>query len=155
MKPFRFALQRILEFRASRVEAEERKLTTLREELAGLDRAIEQAEQSRAQSARSLATADETRGEDLRALTRFCSRLDRERTALDERKSSCAQRLARQRRSYTEARREHRLIEKLRERQLADWTREVGREMDRVAGDLYLARWKADSHCVTSRNVDE
>lgn len=144
MKPFRFALQRILEFRASRVEEEERKLTTLQQELAGLDRAIERLEQSREQSARSMATAEESRGEDLRALTRFCSRLDRERAALVEKKSSCAQRLVRQRRSYMEASREHRLLEKLRERQLAEWTREAGREIDKVAGELYLARWKGD-----------
>jgi len=146
MKPFRFALQRILEFRASRVEEEERKLATLQEELAVLDHSIQQAEQSREQSARALATAEETRGEDLRALTRFYSRIDRERAALDEKKSSCAQRLARQRRSYTEARREHRLLEKLRERQLVEWMREAGREMDNVAGELYLARWKGDKH---------
>jgi flagellar protein FliJ len=155
MKPFRFALQRILEFRASRVEEEERKLTMLQEELAGLDRSIEQVEQSRGQAARSMATSEKARGEDLRALTRFYSRLDRERAALDEKKSICGQRLARQRRSYTEARREHRLLEKLRERQLAEWTREAGREMDKVAGELYLARWKGDKPSDGSRHGDK
>jgi flagellar FliJ protein len=151
MKPFRFALQRILEFRASRVEEEERKLAALQEELAGLDHAIEQVEQSREQSARSMAAAEQAKGEDLRALTHFYSRLDRERAALDEKKSSCAQRLARQRQSYTEARREHRLLEKLREKQMAEWTREARREVDKVAGELYLARWKGDKETDGSR----
>ena len=144
MKPFRFALQRILEFRASRVEEEERKLAALREESAVLDHAIEQVGQSREQAARAMAAAEQAKGEDLWALTHFYSRLNRERAALDEKKSSCAQKLARQRKSYTEARREHRLLEKLREKQLAEWTREAGREVDKVAGELYLARWKGD-----------
>jgi flagellar FliJ protein len=155
MKPFRFALQRILEFRASRVEEEERKLAALQEELAALDHAIEQVEQSREQSARSMAAAAQAKGEDLRALTHFYSRLDRERAALDEKKSSCAQRLARQRQSYTEARREHRLLEKLREKQMAEWTREAGREVDKVAGELYLARWKGDKETDGSRHRDK
>lgn len=155
MKAFRFALQRILEFRASRVEEEERKLTALQEELAALDRATEQVEKSREQSARSMATAQAARGEELRALTRFCSRLDREQAALDEKKSSCAQRLVGQRRSYMEARREHRLLEKLREKQLAEWTRDAGREMDKVAGELYLARWKGNGQSDGSRQDDK
>jgi flagellar export protein FliJ len=123
----------------------------LQEELAALDHAIEQVEQSREQSARSMAAAAQAKGEDLRALTHFYSRLDRERAALDEKKSSCAQRLARQRQSYTEARREHRLLEKLREKQMAEWTREARREVDKVAGELYLARWKGDKETDGSR----
>jgi flagellar biosynthesis chaperone FliJ len=75
---------------------------------------------------------------------RFCARLDREKAALESKKTACAQRLAQQQRSCLEARREHRLLETLRERQLAEWTREAGREVDRVAGELHLARWEAN-----------
>jgi flagellar export protein FliJ len=102
-----------------------------------------------------MATSEQARGEDLRALTRFCDRLERERVVLVEKKSACAQRLARQHKSYMEARREHRLLEKLRERQLADWTREAGREIDKVAGELYLARWKGDNQQDGPRQGDK
>lgn len=155
MKPFRFALQRILEFRAARVEEEERKLTVLREQLGALDREIRRIEESRQEASRSTATADGLSGEDLRALTRFCLRMDRERAALDQKKSACAQRLEQLRRSCLEARREHRLLETLRERQLAEWTRESGREVDRVAGELFLARWQADKPSGGSRSNDK
>jgi flagellar export protein FliJ len=151
MKPFRFALQRVLEFRATRVEAEEQKLTALQEELAGLERTVEQLEQSREQSARALATAGQVRGEELWALTHFCTRLDRERVELDQKSSDCARKLVWQQKRYTQARREHRLLEKLRERQLAEWKREAGREMEKVAGELYLARWKVDQPSGDSR----
>ena len=144
MKPFRFSLQRVLEFRASKVDLEETKLGALRNELAGLDREIERVEQSRQKSVRALATVQESRGEDLRALTRFCARLEREHMALAQKRLSCCQQFARQQQTYLQARTEHRLIEKLRERQLAEWTREAGRELDRVAGELYLARWQSD-----------
>jgi flagellar export protein FliJ len=143
MKPFRFALQRILEFRAARVEEEERTLVAVQEQLVALDREIRRIEESRQQESRSLATAEQSSGDELRALMRSCSRLDRESTALTEKVSVCAQRLAQQRRSCMEARREHRLLETLRERQLAEWNREAGREMDKLAGELHLARWKS------------
>ncbi len=142
MKRFRFTLQRVLEFRATRAEEEERKLTVLQAELAGLAQAIEQTNQSRDNAARKLATAQQARGEELWALTHFCARLDGERRVLEQKKSACAQRLARQQNSYMEARRDLRLLEKLRERRLAEWTIEAGREMENVAGELYLARWK-------------
>jgi flagellar biosynthesis chaperone FliJ len=76
MKPFRFNLQRVLEYRATRAEEEERKLTALQLELAGLDQAIKKVKQSRDRVARSLATAEQARGEELWALTDFCSWLD-------------------------------------------------------------------------------
>jgi flagellar export protein FliJ len=144
MKPFCFPLQRVLEFRASRVEEEERKLGLLQQELAGLESAIEQVEQSRRKSAMSVAAAEASRGEELTAMTSFCARLERNRTVLDGKRSVCAQKLARQQENYLEARREHRLLEKLRDRQLAEWTRAEGRELDKVAGELYLARWESD-----------
>jgi flagellar protein FliJ len=145
MKPFRFNLQRILEYRATRAEEEERKLTALQVELAGLEQAIQQVKQSRDGAARSLATAEQARGEELWALTDFCARLDEEHRALEQKKSGCAQRLARQQESYMAARRDLRLLEKLRDKRLAEWTIEAGREMDKVAGELYLARWKGDN----------
>lgn len=142
MKPFRFALQRILEFRATRVEEEERKLALLQEQLGSLDREIRRLDESRQEASRSMATAEQSSGEDLRALMRFCARLEREKTAVGEKKSVCEKRLDQQRRSCVEARREHRLLETLRERQYAEWKREADRETDRVAGELYLARWQ-------------
>jgi flagellar export protein FliJ len=143
MKPFHFSLQRVLEIRASKVDLEETKLGALRKELAGLETEIERVERARVQSVRALAMAQESRGEDLRALPRFCASLERKRAALAEKRSSCAQRLARQQQSYLQARTEYRLIEKLRETRLAEWTIEAGRELDKVAGELYLARWQS------------
>jgi flagellar export protein FliJ len=144
MKPFSFSLERVLELRASRVDLEETKLAALRSELAALDGEIERVERSRQQSVRTLAAAQQSRGEELRALTRFCAKLERERTSLAEKRTSCAQRLARQQRIYLQARTEHRLIEKLRETRLAEWTRQADRELDKTAGELYLARWRGD-----------
>ena len=41
-----------------------------------------------------------------------------------------------------EARRRCRLLERLKERRLAEWTRERDRELEEVASESFLARWR-------------
>ena len=43
-----------------------------------------------------------------------------------------------------EARRRCRLLERLKERRLADWTAERNRQLEEVASESFLARWRRD-----------
>jgi flagellar export protein FliJ len=143
MKAFKFALQRVLDLRDARVEEEERKVAELQRELAKLEIELELLARSRNEASKPMSTGAESRGEELRAITRFQARLERLRVSLTQKRDTCSEKLKKQRESFREARREQRLLETLRDKQQAEWNREAGREVDKVAGELFLARWEA------------
>ena len=142
MKSFQFNLQRILEFRHTRLTEEERKLKLVQMELKGVDRQLEDLLRARDQAAIDLASAADLRGEDLRALAGFKTRLKRSELALRQRQALCIQKLRRQQEAYLVSRRDHRLLEELRKRRFAEWQQATNRELDQLASDLFLARWE-------------
>jgi hypothetical protein len=52
----------------------------------------------------------------------------------------CRKEIAQQRARYQAAKRDFRLLEKLRARRLASWNTEADREMERLASELHLSR---------------
>ena len=142
MKSFQFNLQRILEFRHTRLTEEERKLKLVQMELKGVDRQLEDLLRARDQAAIDLAAAADLRGEDLRALAGFKARLKRSELSLRQRQALCIQKLRRQQEVYLVSRRDHRLLEELRKRRFAEWQQATNRELDQLASDLFLARWE-------------
>ena len=59
--------------------------------------------------------------------------------------SSPRKKLGEQQKVMLEARRRCRLLERLKERRLAEWTAERDRELDEIAAESYLARWSRGS----------
>lgn len=141
MRAFRFRLQRILEFRHTRLTEEERKLKLLQMELNAVARQIEDVRRARLQSANVLTSGGALKGEDLRALAGFQARLRRDETALQQRHTVCVRKLRQQEEAFKVSRRDYRLLEELRKRRFAEWLRAANRELDQLASDLYLARW--------------
>ena len=141
MRAFRFRLQRILEFRHTRLTEEERKLKLLQMELNAVARQIEDVRRARLQSANVLTSGSALKGEDLRALAGFQARLRRDETALQQRHTVCVRKLRQQEEAFKVSRRDYRLLEELRKRRFAEWLQAANRELDQLASDLYLARW--------------
>lgn len=144
MRPFRFTLQRIFEFRAARLAEEERKLAVLRKEIGELNQAIERIGQLREESGAAVVRGGEVSGHDLQALAGFKAKLRRDQRQLFQKRSACTEKLVQQREAYMTARSEYRILEKLRNRHFAEWFLTAKREVDNVASELYLARWKKD-----------
>jgi uncharacterized protein with NAD-binding domain and iron-sulfur cluster len=141
MRAFRFRLQRIMEFRHTRLAEEERKLKLLQMELNAVAGQIEDVRRARRQSASVLTSREALRGEDLRALAGFQARLRRGETVLQQKHAVCVRKLRLQEEAFKASRRDFRLLEELRKRRFAEWLQATNRELDQLASDLYLARW--------------
>jgi flagellar export protein FliJ len=142
MKRFVFPLQRVLEFRRQEEEAERGRLEQLAAERARLERLAEElGEESRQERAtcagvRSLPAAElQQRYEGAAALLRARGR------SLEEAKQTEGKR-AEQLRIVLEARRRVRLLELLRGKKRSKHGRLADRELETLAGELYLARKK-------------
>jgi len=141
MRAFRFRLQRIMEFRHTRLAEEERKLKLLQMELNAVAGQIEDVRRARRQSASVLTSGEALRGEDLRALAGFQARLRRSEMVLQQNHAVCVRKLRLQEEAFKASRRDFRLLEELRKRRFAEWLQATNRELDQLASDLYLARW--------------
>jgi flagellar FliJ protein len=141
MKRFLFALEGALRWRQRRLEQEESRLRSLAAERDALRERIRQIGEARRGAERELLGQASIPAEDLAALEAYRLRLARERARLEQAEADCEGRLAAQRERVLEARRDVRVIEKLRERRLAEWQAEADRELEGLAAEVFLARW--------------
>jgi flagellar FliJ protein len=143
MKKFRFPLDKLRAWRRLRFDTEQARLQAL---LAGrrrlelrrlqlleeLDRPPALAAPGRPAAAEELAALNSYRSwaqHELARLARELAQLDRD--------------LAAQRQRLLEARRDVEVLERLRERRLAQWRADLSKEEEQIAAELAAARWKA------------
>lgn len=145
MKRFHFPLEPVLRWRDSRLGTEQARLRELIERqarLAGeredLDRQLSAIERSVVEPALPGVTIDPAR---LSELDSFRSYVRQRKGILREAESQLENEISGQRRRVVEARRQCRLLEVLRDRAVHRWRVEWERELDRLAGELYLAQW--------------
>lgn len=141
MKKFRFPLQKLLNYRHSQLAGEQARLERLLAEQADLEQrraALEREERMASESLRRLPvlTADQ-----LSAAAAFRRYAASEAARLGAEICAAAGRVAAQREAVLSARREVEVLEKLRERRLHDWRREVDQETERQTAELVVARW--------------
>ncbi len=141
MTTFRFRLQRVLEYRQTQLELEEVTLRQQAAALAELDRGRAGLEAAGVQAERQVRQGAELDGADLAALAAFRASLRRRAQELAARRAECAGLIAQQRGAVTEARRRCRLLERMRERRLAEWNAAYDRELETTAAESYLAQW--------------
>lgn len=141
MKPFRFNLDRVLEFQAAQLRAEEVKLQILNEEAATLRRTSESLDQSRASEEDKVRNATVLNGSDLQSLELYRRQIQIQKQRLRDRLADVAKRLEAQREQLLKVRRKHRLLEKLKERRLQEWTIESSKELEQIASESHLARF--------------
>jgi hypothetical protein len=141
MSAFRFPLQKALELRRRQLEREEARHKLRVAEVAALDRARAEAESARTSAGRQVRDWKPLTGEDLAALDRFRLHMQSEGVRIAERRKETARLAAEQEATMLDARRRCRLLEKLRERRLAEWQAAQDRELDERAAESFLAGW--------------
>ena len=141
MKRFQFPLQRVLEWRSLHMRSAEEQLTRLQEEHAGLvhrENSLRAAELKAEMGLLKLPTMD---GSDLQSLGAFQLRIRSERAQLLEARAKCQAEIVKQRTRVLIARRDFKVVEKLKERRLQSWTYLTDREIENTAAEAYLSRW--------------
>jgi hypothetical protein len=144
LKAFHFSLERVLEWRASQLLIEEAELRRLSEQASALELSAASLEQSRLASEDKVRHASYVDGWDLKALEAYRRQTQKQREVLQARLKEALKLVVAQREKLLAARREHRLIEKLRERRLVEWTTESNKEIEQNAAESYLAKFNRE-----------
>jgi|SRR5579872_5038175 len=141
MKKFEFRLQRILNWRAGELRAEQERLSNVVSERQQLETRRSGILEAHDRSQRELFAAGPVTGSDLAALGAYRSHLEKDWTAVERLISNCQVRIVAQRVRALEAQRRVRLLEKLQERRHAEWRVEWDREMEAFSSEAFLSRW--------------
>jgi hypothetical protein len=145
MKAFRFRLQRVLDWRRTQLGVAE---SRLKEHIARLRR-IEQAQRNtrdaRDTARRSAALAQVIDGRELETLAAHLAGLREGARRLEEQRLEQERQVLAEQRQVVEARRRLRLLQRLHQKRLGEWTAEFARETDSLATDSFLARWVSEA----------
>ncbi len=139
MKPFRFPLEKALEWRRQQLEMEESRFKQKLGALAELDRSRAELEASAIRAELEIRTRSDISGQDLSALAAFRAHLQKKEHTLAVRRAECQHQADVQHQAMLEARRRCRLLERLRERRFAEWRTAAEREVEQLAADSHLA----------------
>jgi flagellar export protein FliJ len=142
MNAFRFRLKRVLDWRRTQLELEEARYKQQAASLAELDRARAEIEAAGIRAEFQVREWNPVAGSDLEALSAFRARVKSRESHLAAERVECAKRLAEQQKVMLEARRRCKLLERLEERKLTEWRAACDREIDELAAESFLAKWK-------------
>ena len=140
MKSFQFPLEKALELRRVQLELEEAKHKRQVAAVAAIDGRRAEIEASGIRAEIEVRQWSPIGSGDLAALGNYRLKVKSEESALARHRFDAAQKLAAQQKQMLEARRRCRLLERLKERRLAEWTAERDKELDEIAAESYLAR---------------
>ena len=148
MKRFSFPLERVRQWRNMQVEVEHSKLRQLFDEMRRLELASERLAAAVAEAEFAVQEAASTRqavdGQQLADLDDYRLYSKREEQRLAAQREQLQGRIAEQRGRLVEARRNFRLLEKLKQSRLEEWERDYHREVESLASELHLARWNRE-----------
>jgi hypothetical protein len=141
MKAFQFPLAKALDWRRIQLELEEARYKQQIASLAGLDRQRAEVEASGIRAEIQVREWSPIAAGDLSALGNFRLYIKSQESEIARRRFEAAQKLAEQQKLMLEARRRWRLLDRLKDRRLAEWTTGRDREVEQIAAESYLARW--------------
>jgi hypothetical protein len=141
MKAFQFPLEKALDWRRVQLELEEARYKQQVAALAGLDRQRAEVEASGIRAEIEVREWRPIAAGDLTALGSFRLYVKSRESEIARLRFEAAQKLAEQQKVMLEARRRCRLLERLKEHRLTEWTAERDREVEEIAAESYLARW--------------
>lgn len=144
MAKFQFSLEKVLRWRSVELTSEEAKLKALVQEQLHLQAQLAQVSAERSKLISSLGAMPDLRGDDLRTLTACGLRMRRTAENLAQQLLRCGRDLAKQRRTYSEAKRRVRLLEELKERRLQEWKYEEAAVLETLASESFLANWNRE-----------
>ena len=90
----------------------------------------------------ALMITESANSQGLAACDRYLRHLDREKKRQTPKLADWRSRAAVQQKATVEARRQVRLLERLKERRLREWKTAASSEDENLSAELYLARWK-------------
>jgi hypothetical protein len=141
MKSFQFPLEKALDWRRIQLELEESRYKQQVATLAGIDRRRAEIEASGVRAEIEVRDWNPIAAGDLVALGNFRLHVKAQESEIARQRFEAARKLAEQQKLMLEARRRCRLLERLKERRLAEWTAGRDHELDEIAAESYLARW--------------
>jgi hypothetical protein len=141
MKAFQFPLEKALDWRRVQLELEEARYKQQAAALAGLDRQRAEVEASGIRAEIEVREWRPIAAGDLTALGSFRQYVKSRESEIARLRFEAAQKLAEQQKVMLEARRRCRLLERLKEHRLTEWTAERDREVEEIAAESYLACW--------------
>jgi hypothetical protein len=141
MKNFRFRLERVLEWRRTQLELEQARLQHQMKELLELDSARANIEAAGISAEIEVRGWHPLTGSDLTALAAFRRHVIGKEKQIDGRREEARRRLDVRKAAMIEARRRSELLERLKQRRLAEWQAAAARELEELAAQSYLARF--------------
>ena len=142
MQRFKFPLEKVLQYRGRVLEAEQARLSgalarlqAVQTQLANLIE-MRRTEQSRLQQSGSIEARE------LANLAAFLQGAAVREKQLRAEVETATRAADQQREAVLKARREHRLVERLRERRKTEWQQAFDKELQQTAEENFLARWK-------------
>ena len=142
MNAFHFSLERVLHWRALELKLEETKLKRLIHEKMLLESELRDLQQSIAESAARVASLQDIQGFDLNGLAGHSVYVRKQLSRIKELCDDKNRRISEQSDVHRKAKQRHSLLEELRARRHNEWKAQVAIEMDHLAHESYLARWK-------------
>ena len=141
MKSFQFPLQRVFEWRGLQMRSEEERLAGMQHQLATLVHRETALTAAEVKSSLGLMQQAAISGSDLQSLAAYQLRMKAERAALKLSRVQCEHQILEQRKTLLKARRNFRVLEKLRENRMKEWVYLYDRETENMAADAYIAKW--------------
>jgi flagellar export protein FliJ len=137
---FRFSLERVLELRRLQLQAEEEKLARLQQQLERIDQRVNAIASTELKSEWALRKMPAVAASELHTLSDFQARVRKVQAALAVEKQQITKEIQAQRARLLNARREFRVIEKLKERRFKVWQYQADREIEGLAADAYNSK---------------
>ncbi len=145
MKSFHFPLQKVLDLRTTQLEVEEVRYKKQLAEVAELDRKRAEVEASGLRAETQVREWGAVASNELTALGSFRLRARKLQTQIQSHRIEAANAADAQYQKMLEARRRCRLLQRLKERRLAEWTVARDHEVEEIAAESYLARWSREA----------
>jgi len=142
MNVFRFSLQKVLDWRATALHIEESRFKQQAEALADLERARAGLRREAILVENEVRRSKAIAGSDLAALSAFRSQMQVREKRIAATQAEAQKKLLAQQAVMLEARRQCRLLERLRERRLTEWKQAANKEVEEAASEAFLARWR-------------
>jgi len=141
MNAFRFPLQRVLDWRLAQLELAEVRFKQQAATLAALDRERAGWEAAGIKAEIQVRDWNPVAGHDLTALDNFRLNVKEREKEIDGRRVECQRELSARQSAMLEARRRYRLLERLKERRLAEWQAARDHELEVMASESFLVKW--------------
>ncbi|MCL6545765.1 MAG: hypothetical protein K6T61_11090 [Bryobacteraceae bacterium] len=145
MRRFQFRLERVLSWRKTQLELEEYRLRQLSAALEAIERNKARLAAERTLAESQLLSRTQLNGQELAAHSAYLAALHREEKQTEHRRQQQQRLIEAQLQRVTEARRQCRLLERLRARAWSAWQAELDRETEALAAEAHLARWRSET----------